>query len=326
MAVIGAGRIAGRHIRAINGTDGLRALWVVSRTAERARAVALEHGVSRHGTDPQEAITDTSVQVVLVAYPTQEHARLALAAFAAGKDVVCEKPLAWTTTEARAMMAAAAGSGRRLAVCHIRRYWAPCARLAEIARSLGTVRGASWSYRVRQAWPADWRGEAPGGYLLDAHVHDMDLLCWLLGRFPRRVYARGHNSAEGAGILIFSDDSGGLARFDWDGHVLGRDYPGGAEHHAEVLGDRGWGRLSIVGQRLTVDYSVEGMDPGGHEEFTIGEVLASSWTSMWQSFERYMLAGEEPRASPRDAARAVAMVLGAQRSMATDAVISLDDM
>ncbi len=93
VALLGAGRIAARHIRAMQGTGALRCEWVISRTGEHASAMASEHGVGHHGTDPMQALSDPAVDVIVVAYPTQEHAQLTLAALAAGKDVICEKPL-----------------------------------------------------------------------------------------------------------------------------------------------------------------------------------------------------------------------------------------
>jgi predicted dehydrogenase len=276
-----------------------------------------------HGTEPLQAIADPAVGAVVVAYPTQEHARLVLAAFAAGKDVICEKPLAWTAAEGRAVQEAARVSGQRLAVCHIRRYWEPCRRLKEIAGTLGQLRQASWSYRVRQTWPADWRTAPPGGYLLDAHVHDMDMLLWLLGGPPRTVYAWGQNSADRGGTVMVTCQGGGLARFDWDGQMAGQDYPAGSEHHAEALGERGWARLAIVAQLVTVTHFVDGMDAPAREEFTIGEVIGASWPAMWGDFARYLQGGAPPATRPADAASAVEMVLGAVHSMETGAVVPL---
>jgi predicted dehydrogenase len=315
VAVLGAGRICARHIRAIRVTGELDVAWLVSRTAERACAVAGEHGIARHGADPYEALADPAVRAVVVAYPTQEHARLTLAALVAGKDVVCEKPLSWTAAEAREVLAAARRYGRRLAVCHIRRYWAPCARLKELAAGLGTIRQVSWSYRVRQRWPADWRTAPPGGYLLDAHVHDADMLHWLLGRSPSRVFAWGHNRADGAGLLHFTTADGAAAWFDWDGNVAGREYPQGAEHRAEVLGEVGWVRLAIVNQDVVIEHFREGMERPLQEGGLIGEAIAQSWPAMWGAFARYLLHGEQPAVSAAEGAFAVEMVLSAVQSM-----------
>ncbi len=261
--------------------------------------------------------------MIVVAYPTQEHAQLTLAALAAGKDVICEKPLAWSADETRAVIRAAHQSNRHLAVCHIRRYWAPCVRMKEIALQIGTIRRVSWSYRVRQHWPADWRSAAPGGYLLDAHVHELDLLRWWLGRTPRTVWATGRNSADGAGVLVFRTQEGDQILFDWDGDTYGHAYPQGAEHHAEALGERGRARLTISDATVAVDYIWDGMQEYAHEEWSIGDVVAGSWPAMWSAFTRYLTLGEEPVVSVVDAAIAVDMTLAAVQSIDAGSEVAL---
>jgi predicted dehydrogenase len=323
VAILGAGRICARHIKAIRSTGVLDVSWVVSRTPERAAAVAAEHGVAHHATDPAEALADPDVDAVVVAYPTQDHARLTMAAFAAGKDVVCEKPLAWTAEEARAVLAMANARGRRLAVCHIRRYWAPCVRLKELSLRLGALRRVSWNYRAEQHWPEGWRTQPPGGYLLDAHVHDADLLRWLLGRDPVSVYAHGCNRADGGGLLHFLAADGAAASFDWDGAMAGRSYPHHVEHHAEVLGALGWARLTITGEDVSVEHFIDGMDGPLTDHALIADAVAGSWPLMWAAFARYLATGEQPSATAADGAIAVEMILGAVRALESGAIVPL---
>ncbi len=323
VALLGAGRIAARHVRAINGVGALRVRWVVSRTRERAQALADEHGVPHVGTNPQDALADPAVRAVVVAYPTQQHASLTLAAFEAGKHVVCEKPLAWTTDETRTMLAAAERHNLRLAVCHIRRYWSVCTRMREIAATLGIIHQASWSYRVRQHWPETWRTEAPGGYLLDAHVHDLDLLRWFGGHTPQRVYGQGHNRADGHGVLVFSAADEALLRFDWDGAIAGPSYPDGARHRAEVVGEHGWVRLAITGQRMALEHRTATMENVERTEYAVGDVITASWPAMWASFANYLRDGQPPIVTAHDAAVAVEMTLGGIQSLALGQPVAL---
>ncbi len=194
--------------------------------------------------------------------------------------------------------------------------------MKEIALQIGTIRRVSWSYRVRQHWPADWRSAAPGGYLLDAHVHELDLL---RGGWAHSAHCLGYGSQQcrWAGVLVFRTQEGDQILFDWDGDTYGHAYPQGAEHHAEALGERGRARLTISDATVAVDYIWDGMQEYAHEEWSIGDVVAGSWPAMWSAFTRYLTLGEEPVVSVVDAAIAVDMTLAAVQSIDAGSEVAL---
>ena len=138
---------------------------------------------------------------VLIAVPHPLHPALALEALEAGLPVLCEKPAAVTTADARAMLDASERLGVPLALMFNQRtncvYRAMKAALDSGA--LGTVKRVSWIttdwYRTQKyydsgAWRATWKGEG-GGVLLNQCPHQLDLLIWLCG-LPSLVSARCH--------------------------------------------------------------------------------------------------------------------------------------
>ena len=98
VGVIGTGVMGAEHVRILREeTAGARVVAVCDADAERARAVA---GDGEAFTDPLALIHDQRVQSVVIASPDATHADLALACLAAGKPVLCEKPLAATADQA----------------------------------------------------------------------------------------------------------------------------------------------------------------------------------------------------------------------------------
>jgi predicted dehydrogenase len=87
---------------------------VAARSPARAEAYAREHGFSRVAPDYEALVTAPDIDLVYNALPVNLHARWSIRALEAGKHVLCEKPFAMNVTEARAVLAAAKASGRRV--------------------------------------------------------------------------------------------------------------------------------------------------------------------------------------------------------------------
>jgi predicted dehydrogenase len=138
--------------------------------------------------DTLEALASTRPELVLVASPVKFHALHAITALRAGAAVLCEKPMAKDAAEAEAMIAAAATTGRPLAVGLCRRFL-PAAQ--EIHRLLGTgLLGRVHRVQAQEGGKFNWPAQSPaffsratggGGVLIDAGVHLLDLLLWWFG-------------------------------------------------------------------------------------------------------------------------------------------------
>lgn len=146
--------------------------------------------------DPEELNADAEVDVVDITLPTYLHASAAIAALKAGKDVICEKPMALTSADCTKMLAAARRAGRQLHIAHCIRYWPVYAAAREIIRRgrLGPVMTATfrrmgstplWSYQNWLQQP-----EKSGACALDMHIHDADFVLYCFGK-PSAVTSHG---------------------------------------------------------------------------------------------------------------------------------------
>ena len=188
VGIVGAGTMGRVHAAAYRriGVEGLAAYDV--------DPVKLADFAAEEGTEP---FTDypkmlAEVDVVDVCAPTFAHQQLAEQAFAAGRDVILEKPLALSVAQGEQILRAARESGRRLFVAMVVRFFPQYRRARELVSRgelgrIGVVRLKRVSFPPAAAWFRD--PAKSGGMPVDLMIHDLDYARWLLGG-PRRVFAR----------------------------------------------------------------------------------------------------------------------------------------
>ena len=196
-AVIGTGFIGTVHIEALRRL-AVPVVGVMGSSAARGAARAQALGVARAYASLEELLADPVVQVVHVTSPNVLHYPQVKAVLAAGKHVVCEKPLAMTAIQSAEMVALAKTSGKVAAVCYNIRFYPlnQQARGMVASGQLGEVRLVSGQYH--QDWlakPSDWnwRLEADQGGVLrsvgDIGTHWVDLISFIIGHRPSAVFA-----------------------------------------------------------------------------------------------------------------------------------------
>ncbi|HXE52155.1 MAG TPA: Gfo/Idh/MocA family oxidoreductase [Tepidisphaeraceae bacterium] len=152
----------------------------------------------RGTTDWRELMKWDEVDVIDICLPTPQHVELAAAALATGKHVMCEKPLARTSSEARQIAAAAAKAKGFFMPAMCMRFWGEWEWLKRTVKeeTYGKVRSAS--FRRVGTTPAGWfrDGTLSGGALVDLHVHDVDFVYHLFGK-PKAVFSRGYSKDTG---------------------------------------------------------------------------------------------------------------------------------
>ena len=205
--LIGASTIAAEHvIGAIRAQNGNSVEAVLSSSRERGAAYAERHRIARAETDLDSLLSSPDIDAVYISTTNEKHRDQALAAIAAGKHVLCEKPLAMSVADARAMVHAAARKGVVFATNHHLRC-AGTHRAAKAAIAEGRI-GKVLSMRVFHAvlLPEHLRGwridnpDAGGGVIPDITVHDADTVRFYLDEDPERVVAQAVSSGLGQGV------------------------------------------------------------------------------------------------------------------------------
>jgi 1,5-anhydro-D-fructose reductase (1,5-anhydro-D-mannitol-forming) len=206
-AFIGASTIAAQYvIRAVRAQPGHQISRIVSASSEHASVFAGEHGIPEAGTSVEEAVADPKVGAVYISSTNEKHFPQAMAAIAAGKHVLCEKPLAMSLTDAIAMVKAA--EAKRLTFAtnhHLRCSGSHRAIRDSIAKGrIGKVLSLRIHHAVHlpphlQGWRIN-DANAGGGVIPDITVHDADVTRFLLDEDPVSVTAEMTASGMGQGV------------------------------------------------------------------------------------------------------------------------------
>jgi 1,5-anhydro-D-fructose reductase (1,5-anhydro-D-mannitol-forming) len=188
-AIVATGRVSNHTARAVRGVAGVRLAAVMSRDLQRAREFADRHGAERGYDSLDGLLAHPGVDVVYVATPNGLHCEQVVAAAAAGKHILCEKPMALDAGECHRMIDACASAGVHLGTAFHYRHHPAHARMRDVIRSgaVGVPVFADASVHVATAaatappWYSDPRLSG-GGVLPMTGVHRLDLLRYLLGQ------------------------------------------------------------------------------------------------------------------------------------------------
>ncbi len=225
VALVGAGSFGQQHLRAYSLLDGVEVAWICDRDPEAAVRAAASFGVPRATADLADVLEDPDVDLVDVVTPVASHAPQAIEALAAGKSVLCEKPMALNLDQAREMVAAEAASEGQLHVKYHQRFDPVHERVRDaIADGVyGEALTAHFSllgdHMQALRSRSHWRGDPAvtgGGCLFESGSHLVDLAHDWFGP-ARRVTARRHQLAAGnpdkgedTATLVVEFDSGAV--------------------------------------------------------------------------------------------------------------------
>jgi predicted dehydrogenase len=189
VGIVGAGLQGRRRARALKAVGGSRLVVVADVCLDAAAALAADAGCLATS-QWNEVVAHGDVEAVIVCTPPHLHAEIAIAAMNRGKHVLCEKPLARSVDEGRAMARAGRECGVRLG-CGFNFRHHPALRQARQWYEAGDIGEIDWircRYGIggRPGYDQDWRAKAEmsgGGQLMDQGVHLLDLCRWFLGDF-----------------------------------------------------------------------------------------------------------------------------------------------
>lgn len=265
VGIIGSGFVAEIHVEAFRHVPGARIVAVASPTEGKAAEFARKHGIPHAFTDYRQLLELPEVRVVDLALPNDLHCEATEAAAAAGKHVICEKPLCTTLAEADRMIAACRSAGVHLMyaeeLCFTPKYVRAKTLVDEGA--LGDL------YLVKQSEKHDgphapWFWDVTrsgGGVTLDMGCHAIEFFRWILGkRRITSVYAQmgtyvhaDKTEGDDHAILIVEFEGGavGMAEESWA-------KPGGMDDRAEIYGTKGQTYADLLHGNALETYSQVG--------------------------------------------------------------------
>jgi len=245
--------------------DESEVVAVASPTPGHASAFAERHGIAASYTDYRELLRDPAVEMVSITAPNRLHAQMTIDAAAAGKHVVCEKPLCVTLEEADAMLDACARAGVLLLYAE-ELFFAPKYLKAKQMADEGAfgrvhlVKQSEKHNGPHSPWFWDVN-QSGGGALMDLGCHGIAFCWWFLGK-PRvkSVYAQLSTQVHGARtdgddeaftIIEFENGATGVVENSWT-------KPGGMDDTIEVFGSAGQTYADMLMGNALPTYSESG--------------------------------------------------------------------
>lgn len=272
-----------------------------------------------------------TVDVADVCTPTPYHKTPVLTAAAAGKDIICEKPLARHLCDAEEMVATCQAAGVRLFVAQVVRFFRQFAQAKAILASgalgrpgfIRTVRGGSNPSRC--AWFSDF--EQSGGVVMDFSIHDLDFARWCFGDVER-VFSSGLTFA-GVGphdhaLISLRFKNGAI------GHIEGSwAYPPGCfRTRFEIAGHEGlveYDSLAPASLMVTLQSDESSQSPGVSQSHNSLAPHDDPYFAELEHFLDCLESGDEFLVSPQDGLEAVKLSLAAIESIRTGQPIYLDE-
>lgn len=315
IGIVGSQFEADIHAASIAMGSHGKAVAVASPTPGHAQQLSDRYGIARAYTDYRQLVADPDVEIVTIAAPNRLHCEITLAAAAAGKHVVVEKPMAMTVDECDAMIAACERNGVHLFYAEQLFFTPKYAKAKEMADqgAFGDV------YLVKQSEMhfgphADWFWDvdiAGGGVFMDMGCHGMAFCYWFLGRpdpvaitaqMGSYVHAdKTHGEDHSFAIIEFANGTIGHVENSWARR-------GGMDDRIEVYGDEGVTYANLHMGNALPTYSANGYGyaaekaPGtqGWTYPVFEELWNYGFPQEMEHFARCVRGMEEPIATGRD--------------------------
>ncbi|MDR3050199.1 MAG: Gfo/Idh/MocA family oxidoreductase [Oscillospiraceae bacterium] len=332
ICLVGAGRAGMIHARNFQSrVPGFAVVSVVDPVEEAAATACRELGIDKRFADYRQAFDDPSVRGVVVVSPTKYHREIVLAAAAAGKHVLCEKPMAMDEAECRDMIAACEAARVTLQIGFMRRYDAgflaakeavDAGQIGEVVLVKSLTRGPStpqpWMYDIRKS----------NGPLAEVNSHDIDTVHWFTGSAFEQVYAVAGNYRCPQARQDYPDFYDnvvltGRLQNGMQGAIDGAQGVGyGYDARVEILGTDG-----VIYLGDTSQTSMRYANRSGNQV----QPFIKSWTGLFaqayveedRHFAACVLGEAAPRVTGQDGLNAVRVVAAGNRAIAEKRIVTL---
>ncbi len=347
IALIGCGRISFKHIEAFVFMKGrVQFVAACDPILERAEEKRLEYKKSLPNADVKifadykEMLKECKPDVVTIATESGKHKDIAVHCLKNGAHVICEKPMALSTSDAQTMIDTAKQNNKKLAVCFQNRFNAPVVKTREalekgrFGKMLHGMIQVRWNRNEAYYAQAPWRGtwEQDGGTLMNQCTHGIDLLQWMMGEDAVRVQAQTRRfmrpiEAEDFGCAIVEFASGAVGIIEGTADV----YPKNLNETLSLFGTDG----SVVIGGLAVNKMetwrfADAEKLGDTEERVLNPnekdpptVYGFGHTALFNDFIDAIEQGREPLVSGEKGKKALEIILAIYKSQKTGLPVNL---
>lgn len=340
-ALIGCGRISTNHIKAAVNNK-LEIVAVCDVVPQHMEDVLAKHGIENDSsilrfTDYRTMLESCKPELVSIATESGKHAEIALFCIEHGVNVIIEKPMAMSMSDADEIIKRSESKGVKVAACHQNRFNIAIQQLRKAleAGRFGKLSHGSihvrWNRNRDYYTQAPWRGTwaEDGGALMNQCIHGIDLLRWMLGDEVEEVYGQTRQQfhdyleCEDIGMAVVKFKNGAIGTIEGTTNV----YPKNLEETLYVFGENG--TVKIGGKSTNNidvwDFAYEtetDIKNKGLEEVT-SNVYGNGHTSLFADMIDAIRNDRKPYVDAYAGRRALEMVLAIYKSQATGKPVKL---
>lgn len=320
VGVVGVGEMGKRHAENLRRrVPGARLIAIADAAEDRARQVAAELEVERSYGSLEAMLENKDVEAVLIATPDKFHAQAIQIAARAGRDILCEKPLALNLADAHAALAAVSKAGRRLQIGFMRRYdpaYAAAMKRIE-AGEIGTPVIFKSVGRDKDEPPlAAYQSALNGMIFYNSTIHDFDLARWLMRDEVANVHAYT-TTAIRPEVTKYGDVVASVVNLQYRQGAIGNcesyvQAVYGYDVRTEVVGSKGSIFIGSLEQIPAVFLTARGGEQTLADHFLTR--FADAYLEQVRDFVQIILSDRAPRVSGEDGLKALAIAVAADNS------------
>lgn len=328
VGLLGAGRIGNVHARTITAHPGSRLVAVSDVFEENAQKLAAAFGAEMRSSDA--ILSDPAIDAVLIATSTDTHSELIEAATAAGKAVLCEKPVDLSLERARACLAATTPTGQPVMIGFNRRF-DPSFGAMKAALDAGEI-GKAELLSITSFDPAPppvSYVKVSGGLFRDMMIHDFDMANFLMGDLPETITASGSAIVDPEIGAAGDVDTAVVTMTYADGRIAviknSRRAAYGYDQRVELLGSDGLLQAQNMLENSVVKSTKDGVT-GAKPTYFFLERYMPAYQAEWSAFVEAVAGEARIPVTLADGVAALAMAEAATRSARTGARVALSEV
>ncbi len=336
-ALIGCGRIAIHHIEAAkNNKLDIVAVCDIASYKMDEKTMHLSH-VNKY-IDYKEMLEKEQPELVAIATESGRHAAIACDCVQAGCHVIIEKPLALSIADADKIIKLAQEKNVLVCTCHQNRfnksiqYLHAAIEQERFGRLLYGNAHVYWNRNREYYEQAPWRGtwQQDGGVMMNQSIHNIDLLCWLMGSEIEEVFAYTDNllhpfiEAEDLGIALVKFTNGAYGVIEGTTNV----YPKNLEESLCLLGERATAKVGGKSVNKIIEWSfADGLDEADYVKKEFSETPPSIYgyghTPLYADMIEAIYNGRQPYVNGEAGKKAMEVILAIYQSSATKKPVKL---
>lgn len=325
VGLLGAGRIAGVHATAISSNPGSQLVAISDINQAAAQKLAAQYGVEARTNEA--IIDDPTIDAVLIATSTDTHSDLIERATAAGKAVLCEKPVDLSLARAQKCLKAAKATGKPVMIGFNRRF-DPNFSALKAAADKGEI-GKAELLSITSFDPAPPPVayiKVSGGIFRDMMIHDFDMANFIMGASPVSVMAVGSSIVDPEIGAAGDVDTAVVTLSYADGRIAviknSRRAVYGYDQRLELLGSEGLLQAQNMLENTVVKSTVGGVT-GAKPTYFFLERYMPAYAAEWAAFVAAVAGKNKPPVTLEDGVAALAMAEAATLSAKSGKPVTL---